>query len=263
MALKLLPDGIGATSGPDLVTESPVAYTGNVWFIGPSGSGSNTGLQRTSPFATASQAHTACSAGDTIVWLPGCTENVSVGITCNKIGVTFVSEGLGSDRAALTCTAAIAMFNVTAACVRFINVRFPASTAVPTYRIRSTAGGFMMKDCDVDCGASDTGDQFLFDTGASHGLIQSCTFTATAAGAAIPLSTAAAMTGLTLDDVTFDGGGFTWNVNNGDVFNGSTVTGLLVTGLRLLNGSNFHVPASSTTVISTASDSGESIIYGS
>lgn len=261
MALKLLPNGIGATSGPGMVTEAPAAYTGSVWFVGPSGSGANTGLQRTSAFGTTAQAHTAASAGDTIVWLPGHVENISVGITCNKAGVTFVSEGLGSDRAQLTCTAVINMFNVTAACVRFINVAFMASTAVPGYRIRAGAAGFLMKDCTADCGAFDTGDMFLVDT-TTHATFRGCRFTATAAGAAIPITVGTSCTGLVIDDVTFDGNGFTWNVNNGDVFDGGTVTGLLVSGLRLLNGSNFHIPVASTAFVSVASESGESIIYG-
>lgn len=261
MALKLLPNGIGGTSGPGMVTEAPVACTGSVWFVGPGGSGANTGLQRTSAFATTAQAHTAASAGDTITWLPGHVENISVGIACTKAGITFVSEGLGSDRAQLTCTAAIAMFNITAVCVRFINIAFKASTAVPTYRIRAASAGFMMKDCTADCGASDTGDMFLL-AGATHSTFSGCTFTATAAGSAIPITTTGTVTGVTLDDVTFDGNGFTWNLNNGDIFDGSAVTGLLVTGLQLLNGSNFHVPATSTAFLSVASESGESIIYG-
>lgn len=261
MALKLLPNGIGATSGPDMVTEAPVACTGSVWFVGPGGSGANTGLQRTNPFATTAQAHTAASAGDTIVWLPGHVENISTGITCNKAGITFVSEGLGSDRAQLTCTAVITMFTVSANNVRFINAAFPASTAIPAVRMLVTGAGFMMKDCTAEIGALDQNDIYLISSG-TYSTFRGCRFTAVAAGAAIPITTTGTVTGMVLDDVTFDGNGFTWDVNNGDIFDGAAVTGLLVTGLRLLNGSNFHVPASSTAFLSVASESGESIIYG-
>lgn len=264
MALKLLPNGIGGATGADLATQSPYIGTGTVWYVGPGGSNTNYGLQRTSPFATTTFAHTSAAAGDTIVWLPGHKETFTAQIVCNKAGITFVSEGLGSDRAQLTCGAFVTMFNVSAACVRLVNVNFPASITVgSSTRIVVTGAGFRMQDVDMVLGALDFNDSIALSTGASHAVFESCTFTAASSGASVPLNcSGATLTGLTLIDVTFDGGGFNWNVTNGEVFTGGVITGLYVTGLRLLNGSNFGITSASTTAaLSMSASSGESIVH--
>jgi hypothetical protein len=211
---NLYPNGAGGTTGHSLATRSPVwALNGGfIWYVHHTGTdaASPAGRRREAPLATLAQAHTNASAGDIIVLLPGHTQSLSAAQTFNKAQLTLVSEGTGSSRARFTCSGTVAMFDVTAAGVRFGNLYFPASTAVPTARIRTAAARTVIEDCYFECGTSDTAEAVAYVTGAGTATVRGTSFVATAATPAIGIEVVNAMTGLELEDVTFDGGSYGW-----------------------------------------------------
>ncbi len=236
----LLPNGIGGSTGHSLATGSPLQSFGAVWYVGPGGTdaGGIAGWRREAPLATLLQAYTNASAGDTIVLLAGHAETLAVAQTLGKIGLTIVSEGDGSNRARFTCNAAIAMFDVTAAAVRILNVYFPASTTIaPTARVRIAAAGVLVEDCYFECGALDTNRALQLVTGAASVEINSTTFIATAATPARGIQSSNAMTGLILRDLVFDGGSFGWTVYACEIVTG-VITGLYANNISLLNNSD-------------------------
>ena len=211
---NLYQNGAGGTVGHSLAIRSPVwaLNASYIWYVGPGGTdaASPAGRRREKPLATLAQAHTNCAAGDIIVCLEGHLESLSAAQVFSKARVKVVSEGSGSSRARFTCTGAVAMFDVTAAGVRFLNLYFPASTAVPTARIRSAAARTYIEDCYFECGASDTSRAVSFVTGAGTATVSGTSFVSVAATPAIGIEIINAISDLDLIDVTFDGGASGW-----------------------------------------------------
>jgi hypothetical protein len=252
-SLKPFQRGLGASSGHAIVTAaSYIALNGNasanVFFVGPGGTdaAAPAGYRREAPLATLAQAHTNAIAGDTIVLLSGHTEALGSAQTFNKANVTVVSEGTGASRARFTCNATINMFDVTAVGVQFLNLYFPASTAVPSSRIRTAALGTIIEDCQFDSGASDTVFSVNYINGAGYAQIRGTTFTAVASGATggVTIDSGATMSGLQLEDVVFDGGSFGWG--NNALSNSGTLTGIKILNLSLLNNSDAFLGTSPT-----------------
>lgn len=239
----------GGSTGDRLATASTVAIAnaGYVWYVGNSvvgaadaaatGGALDGGRRREKPLLTTAQAITNAATGDIVVFLSGHAETLSGAVTINK-GLTFVSEGTGSSAARFTCAGAIAMFDVTAANVRFRNLYFPASTAVPTARVRIATAGCQVVNCTFECGTNDTARALSFVTGAGNCRVEGSTFRATAATPANAIEVVNAMTGLDLQDVTFDAGAFGWTSY---AFQGTAaITSASFMGINLLNGSDLH-----------------------
>lgn len=269
-AASVFQHGVGGTTGHALVTERPYwalagAVSGCIWYVGPGGDDAaiGSGGLRERPLATIAQALTNASAGDTIVLLSGYTASLSSAVTFNKADITLVSEGTGSSRARITCTGTVAMFDVTAVGVCFLNIYFPASTAVAVARIRSAASGTLIEDCYFECGASDTNWAVKFINGANYARITGATFTAVAAGSigAFNVDVGATMSGLTVEDVTVDGGSFGWGSASPSVQCIGTLTGLKVLRINLLNNSDMWIGASVTGHVVPGESSGAAYIF--
>lgn len=259
-SIRYYQNGAGGTSGADLAVLKPAHYSGNIWYVHKSGTdaASPAGLERSKPLATVGQAYTNAAADDAVVFLPGHTQNLAVSLVLNKAGLCFVSEGTGAQRAAFTCTGAVAMFDVTAAGMLFDNIYFPASTAAAVARIRIGAAFGRVDNCSFDCGASDTLRALSFVTGASQGRVSGTNFTAVAATPAIGLEIINAMTDLELDDVTFDAGSFSWSDY---AFKGTAaVTRLHAKRMNHLAGSHAILAAGTTGKYYTKTLSGDSRI---
>ena len=268
MAVNINQNGIGGTLGPTLVTRAPLYHLGAgaqfVWYVGPGGTdgASPAGWQREAPLATLGQAVTNANAGDIIVLLSGFTQNISSAITISDADIVVVSEGAGSSRARLTCTgAAIGMLTVTGAGTRFQNIYFPASTAAGSNRIRGSAAGLTIVDCTFDCGASDTVEAVSLITGWGNARLSGVTFNAVAATPVMAMEVVNDGARLTMDDVTFDGGSYSWSTN---AFAGTgVITGLKANYISLLNNADMSINASSTGWIIPGPSSGFSQIYTS
>lgn len=249
-------NGPGATTGDDIATAERafVINNGFVWYLNnssstaldaaASGGALDGGRRRELPLATLAQAHTNASAGDIICIGEGHAETLSGAQTFNKAGITIVGEGSGSTRPRFTCSGAVAMFDVTAANVRFRNIYFPASTAAATARVRIATAGCHVHGCYFEIGASDTNRALSFVTGAGNCRVSGGTrFVVTAANTAAGLEVVNAMTGLDLDDVVFDGG----SVGYGSyAFQGTAaVTSLFWNNVDFINGADFHIATAS------------------
>ncbi len=208
----------GGTSAVGLVGKSFLS-SGVVWYVGNSSGGvdavSPQGRNRNYPLATLAQAHTNASAGDTIWCLSGHSQELSSAQTFNKANILVISEGSGTNRAGFTCTGAVAMFDVTAAGVWFVNLRLPASTTAPTARIRVASTESLIQSCDFTSGASDTAPALKYITGAGQCRVVDSSFTSSATAAAsrpsIGLEVANAMSGLNVENTSFIGGTYGWS----------------------------------------------------
>lgn len=209
---------IGATTGGRWLTRSPVYMSGVVWYVGPGGADavSPQGRERAYPLATLAQAYTNASAGDAIVFLANHAETLGSAQTLGKDGLYIASEGSDSTRAQFTCSAGVAMFDVTASYITVENIYFKASTAAPTARVRITNAGNQVVGCRFDCGASDTAPGLLLsNSAAAHCRVVNTKFVSTATAAAsrptIGFEASAAVNNLEFDTVTFDGGTYGWS----------------------------------------------------
>ena len=208
-------NGYGGTLGAEMATRSPILATGACWYVSSSGSDAYAGTDRTKPFATLATAYTAASAGDTIILLAGHTQTITVAVTLAKTGLRIRGEGSGTNRPTLSCGAAIAMLDITAAGVWIENIYFPASSAAPTARIRTAAAASRIRNCYLECGASDTAASIKLVTGAGTCRIEDTTLVSVAtdvtAQPAIGIEIANAASDVDLKSVVFDGGTTGWS----------------------------------------------------
>lgn len=247
MAITYYPNGAGGTTGADLAVLKRITKSGLTYYVGNATTGAsagNSGLERGKPLLTTAQAYAAISAGDTVVYLQNHVETISVAVTLAKAGISLVGEGSGATVPRLTCGAAIAMFDITAAGVLLDNLYFPASTVAPTARVRVGGADARLNALQFDCGASDTNRALSFVTGASSATLTSSRFTSTAATPAVGIELINAIAGLTMDAVTFDGGSFEWS---DAAFKGTAaVTRLRATRMYQLAGSDAILATGST-----------------
>lgn len=259
MAITSYVNGAGGTTGSDYATAAPVTASGLIYFVGNATAGasaSNSGLDRAKPLLTSAQGYAAASAGDTIVYLASHAEEIGTTVIVNKAGLRLIGEGTGSNVPRLTCTGTIAMLDITAAGVILDNLYFPASTAVPTARVRIAAADVRCNALQFDCGASDTNRALSYITGASSATLTNSRFTATAATAATGVEIINALDGLTMDTVTFDAGSFEWTAA---AFLGTAaVTRLSALNMFQLAGSDVSLATGTTGYWATGGSTGNS-----
>lgn len=260
MAITSYVNGAGGTTGSEYATAGNLSKSGLIYYVGNATTGAsagNSGLDRAKPLLTTAQAFAAAAAGDTIVFLEGHAEEIGVTVILSKAGMKLVGEGTGSSVPRFTCTAAIAMFDITGAGVILDNLYFPASTtAAPTARVRVAAADVRLNACQFDCGAVDTTRALSYVTGASSATLTNSRFTATAATPAVGVEVINALAGLTMDTVTFDAGSFEWSDY---AFKGTAaVTRLTALNMYQLAGSDVILPTGSTGDWYTAASTGNS-----
>lgn len=204
-------NGGGGNTGDNVSTKKPIYALngGHIWYLGPGGAdaGGNAGREREKPLLTTAQAVSNATAGDTIIYLQGFTESISVSVAVNKAGLTFVSEGVGANVARLTCSGAVSMLAISAIGVSLNNMYFPASTVVNTDRVEITSIGVVIDNCYFECGANDTARTIRYNAGCTGSCqLTNTTFAATASQPAIAVEVATATSGMFVENVTLDGG---------------------------------------------------------
>jgi hypothetical protein len=266
-APNIYENGAGGTVGDSIATESPLHFCngGFIWYVSSNG-GSDAaatggaldgGRRRESPLATLAQAVTNASDGDLVICLANHAEAIASSLTIGK-KITIASEGQGSSAACFTANAAINMFDVTVANVRFRNLYFPASTVAPTARIRVGAAGVVIKDCYFECGTNDTNRAVQYITGAAQCRVEGTTFASTAATPKNAVEVVNAMAGLDLVNVIFDGSSFGWSSY---AFQGTAaVTNLFWEAVDLINNSDWHATTGTTGFGAFRNRSGSALI---
>lgn len=259
MAITSYVNGAGGSSGADLACLGPLSTSGLIYYVGNSVTGAadgNTGLERGKPWATASHASLTVAAGDTVVFLAGHSELIGSAVTLSGNGISFVGEGSGASVPRFTCTAGIAMFDVTGNDILLDNLYFPASTSAPTARVRLSGNHTKMNALQFECGASDTTKAISIVTGAQSISLYNSTFTSVASGAAVAIEVVNALAGLTMDRVTFNGGSFEWSDY---AFKGTAaVTRMRATRIYQLAGSDAILSTGTTGIWQTAVSTGNS-----
>lgn len=181
------------------------------WVDTISGNNANAGTLPELPVATLAQAITNSAANGIIIVGAGSTESLSGSQSISLAGLSIFGCGTGSSRPRYTCTGAVDMWAVSAASVWIEGFYFPASTAAATSRIAFTAANGTVRSCYFECGASDTNRALRVHTGANSTYVGSCTFAVTASRPAIGLEVSAAVSDVTLENNTFDGGSYGWS----------------------------------------------------
>ncbi len=262
---KIQTGGIGGTTGLSLCQLEPLYTSGNIWYVDNSNAtaadgASPAGKDRIKPLLTIAQANTNSAAGDIIVMLAGHSQTITSMITLSKAGVRLVSEGSATTRASLICGASIAsVIEVTAAGVVLGNIKFGASTTVPTAgRVRIAAATCVVDGCYFDCSAVDTIEALRVDTSGSTLTVRDTSFVSSAATPASQpesgMAVVAAVSDMVLSNVTFNGGSSGWS---GAAFDGaSAVTRLTATGISLLNDSDFTLATGSVYTVHVLNQSG-------
>ena len=258
-SIRYYQNGAGGSVGADFAVLKNTYRSGNYIYVGNAVSGAsdaNAGTERTKPLATIGQANTNSAAGDTVVVLAGHNETVTSSVVLSKAGVTIAGEGSGTLVPRFTCNAAIAMLDITAAGVQLDNLYFPASTAVPTARVRVGAAFSWLRHLQFDCGASDTVRALSYVTGAGTARFTDSRFTAVAATPAVGLEVINAITDLAMDIVTFDAGSFQWSDY---AWKGSAaITRLKATRIYQFAGSHILFPTTTTGDLQIAGATGDS-----
>lgn len=137
MAYTDYPNGITSFGVPVMGSNQVPVTTGTYFFVdsGHSHAADSAGHGKTAsrPYATIDYAIGKCtdSNGDVIIVAPGHAETLSTGgaITCDKIGVTIVGLGNGSNKPTLTFSATAATIVVSAANVTLSNFNIATGVA--------------------------------------------------------------------------------------------------------------------------------------
>lgn len=207
---NLWPAGLGGT-GAEIAEIAGDYFSGSVqWLDTVLGNNSNAGTERELPVATLAQAVTNSAANGIIAIEAGSYEALTGAQTLNLAGLTLVGLGIGSNRPRYTAAGAIAMFNITAAATRIINIYFPASTTAPTSRISTTAAETEINGCYFECGINDTGAATIIGANAHSCRLINSSWVTTASRPAIGVSVTGAVTDLHWKNIAFDGGSYGW-----------------------------------------------------
>ena len=257
-SIRAYVNGAGGSLGADLAVLKPVYTSGVYWYVGSSDAGAsdaNAGTERGKPLLTLAQAYANASAGDTIDLLSGHAETIGTNIVVAKAGLSIVGEGIGSSAPRLTAGSAITL-EVTAAYVTLDNIYFPASTFAAAVRVQTEAAGISMNALIFECGANDTNETINVSTGSSAIRLTNSRFTSVATGASVAIECANNMAGLTLDNVTIDGGSFGWAAYAWRM--DATITSIRATNINILNGSNVIVGTGCTGTIQVGTATSDS-----
>jgi hypothetical protein len=238
-------DGIGGTTGDDLVTLSNLRSTGDIWYVNyatGTDAAAPAGKDRIKPLKTTAQAITNMAAGDIVVWTAGHQEAPATAFTVTKAGSVFVSESTGTARALFTRGGAVTLFDVQADDVLVGNVYFAAGTVAATQSVIKTASaGTELRGLYFQCSTLDDGPAIELVTGAARVLLKNTTIISTAASSADQpggcIKITNAVTRFDVENVVMDGGTSGWAQPY--AFNGAAaVTRLRATKMDLLRGSD-------------------------
>lgn len=221
-------------------------------------SDANAGTERTKPLLTSAQANTNAAVGDTVVYLASHNEVISTAVVLAHAGLSLVGEGTGLSVPRFTCGATIAMFDITGAGIVLDNLYFAASTAVPTARVRVASVGCDLNALQFDCGTSDTVRALSLITGCATIRINNSRFTSVATGAATGMEVVNAVSDISMNNDTFDGGSFGWS--SSALLGTAAVTRLRAKRQFLLSGSNVTLATGTTGTFNVIGASGDSAV---
>lgn len=214
-------------NGPALAQLEPAYFSGAVqWLDTIGGNNANAGSEPELPVKTIAQAVTNSTANGLIVIGEGSTESLPGSQSFATAGIYVIGCGIGNLRPRYTCTGAVSMFAASAAGIRFRNLYFPASTAAATARINFTAASGEVRECYVECGASDSGSGVIVGANAHNTHVKDTTFLSTALRPANGLLISGDDTDCRVERCIFDGGTYGWTTGAFKVTGGAVRLGV-------------------------------------
>jgi hypothetical protein len=184
------------------------------------------------------------------VFLSGHVENLAAAVTANKLGLSFVSEGTGTNAAKFTCATTGGCFVISQGGILLSGLYFPASTTTATNaRVDvTTTAPTDIENCYFEMGALDTTAAIRWGSGGvSTGLsLDGVSFVANGATqAAIGLSIVTnASSVMDITNMTCDGG--TIGFSDFVVKLGVAVTAIDARAVNQLNNAHISLAAGCT-----------------
>ena len=185
------------------VTALEVPMVGDIVYVhSTTGASTNDGRSPLAPLDKIETAFnkTGLAAGDTIVIMPGHTEEVSAaaGIDMDVAGVTVMGLGNKDNRPTITfSTSTLADIDIDAANIRIKNLKFTLSVDSPAALIDVNASGFIIEECEFLGTSSYQPDIWItLDANADGSKILNNEFIDATAGATEAIEIAGALTGL-------------------------------------------------------------------
>jgi hypothetical protein len=244
----VFPNGLGESSADSIAVNAPFYTTGNVWYVNATtgtDAASPAGQNRMNPLATIGQAYTNSASGDVIVLMDGHTQTLTAKLTVAKrLLIVGGGQSDGKPTVKLTLNAAadnLLEFTVAGCELRNVWIEENAQTnTVP--RVSIEGHRFRMRNCYVECGATDTGAGVYVEAGVNTAEIESCTFVSTATSrSAQPLSAlqvGGSVTDLVIRECTFDGGTVGFSRYHAIDGGGGIVTALNMENVTFLRGAD-------------------------
>lgn len=265
------PNGLGESTGDDLVTTSPL-YTDSIvrYVSSVLGSDTNTGLERKLPKATLASAITASIANGIIVLASDHDETLVAAQSVALTGLIIVGAGSASGvpTATLRINSATAdLMNITADNVQIRNILFPTAVQSNTgSKIIIGAGegsavsGGLLKGCRFECTGNDQGEA-VHNFNNDNARFETCTFVVTESTGGTPpanglLSTDVLNSHMTYVDCVFDGGTVGFASGFGLDLSVSVTTKLRIENASLLNGADMVVEGGSGGRINVSTSTG-------
>jgi len=173
--------------------------TGNVYFVDDGGSDSNSGTDKSQPFATLDYAIGKCTAsqGDVIIVMPGHAETTTA-IAADVAGISIIGLGHGAKMPTLTAsTGASDLIDVTVASVYIENIRFVGAASGNTgfLALSAAADSIHVNNCRFESAAVPV-EQIRITPGANFGIIENCFFYGSEAGVAASIIFECSLTGV-------------------------------------------------------------------
>lgn len=268
MTIINLPNGAGETTGDSLVTNSPLEYSGIIWYVSSllgTDAVSPKGQNRNAPLATLGQANTNAASGDMIVLMAGHAETLTSTITVSK-NLIIVGAGTTGSKPSVKLTnnqASGALLHFTGAYYELRNVWFPTNTVandIAMVRSVVTESG-LVKGCYFEFDANDDAPGISFGGGGSHSF-RGTTFIVTGTNRAdqpfCAVQNAEAVTTPLADfeGTIFDGGvaGFS-NFFALDL-SINAVTRITAEGVSALNGADLKIPEATNGYLNVGTSTG-------
>lgn len=257
MSAAIFPNGIGGLSGDELVIETELYTTGNVYYVHHTGSDANVGTSRQKPLATLFHANAQMEDNDIIVLLDGHAETITVPVLVTEPGIRIVGEGTVELTSGLANQSMLELNNTN---IALGNIRFPVGgslTSVP--RVNVVGGRSMIRGCYFEAGAD---DQFALLSVDSDGpRIFNTTFVSVSTteqpAAAVAIGAAA---DAEFEACTMDGG--ETNFSLGAIYSDGIPERLRMQQMRLLNGAGIVVDSDTTGYVGIAESTGSPRIDG-
>lgn len=262
--VALLANGLGHSLGSEVGTASPLHVGGLVYYVNSAtGDSGYSGLSAEKPLDTLANGVSAASAGDIVVLMDGHTETITSAVTVNK-AIAIVGEGQSSGQPAVVLTnnqAAGAVLTLSTAYAEVYNIWIAKqSQACSAVAVAISAQAVHLEDVYFEGDENSDAALCQINGSGTDSSLRNCAFVSDATDntdvPTIALELSAAVTGIRMDGVVFDGGSYGFS-DYALKASAGAITNLRARSLSFLRGADYTIHASSTGYVNPATVSGQ------